>query len=347
MYAPYPFIDKANVLVDDRRHSYWTDVWRTEELDFSSNDYFFNILKDSYKKTGNDMLDKIFLNPEVSPMSPRSLVEFHYIKDRALGSYDHPKEYAPLSFDFSSDLLYPHYQGRREKYYKPNSMHCFASLHSDEKLKYLSKLKGIEPVYKFPSEEKMNEIKKLKSSIIFSDKELSERELAQKFALERLKDTERNYEKPIEALRDLLLFTGFDSQISLGENPSDDKITAALRLVRDSMIQLAKQDMRNIDYRKVFQHSYEGTFEPARGIAGLIAIADEHLAKEDNVPMVTITGMNARGAGESSHHLNPSGICRLALMLEHYEELQTCTDAMDAILRGETWFYTNTNRYIN
>lgn len=312
---------------------------KTRECDLNCNDYIFERAMKDYKSTGNKILDEYFTNKYTSPMSSRGWIEYIPLPEKnATSSID---SYPLKNMDIYKDLLCD-YGSYRIPSMKPNSMLLPAGWmpFKNETLGMVLKLRGISSSKEIPSDEKIAEINKLRQSVIFSDKELSESEIAKKFILERLKDKERNFNDPIAALNDLYLFKGFAKSPIFDKNSTELEISRGIRRVRDSILEQTKDDMRKFNYRDFYpmgDYSIVPDLRSTHGLPALIAVADEHLAKEDGVPKISIRSTFYYPS--TYYSVGISGMYAILDFLEHRDEIVTCSEALDAILRVPTWYY--------
>ena len=173
------------------------------------------------------------------------------------------------------------------------------------------------------------------------------------FALDQLKDKKWCVENPVAALKKVLYVSGFDKEAAeLGDEPTGDEMSAAMRKVRDNLIKIAIEDMESFDYVKqylAYYHGLENDYPSGQvacfnDIQGLILIANEHIADKKNAKGKSDVDLRVHrkylgGYSGSSEWLNKDALRALTKDLKHYEFLKVCSDALTCISRSETWTY--------
>ena len=252
------------------------------------------------------------------------------------------KHYPPHDWDFKSDLLHSFgdkgvdFMHPMSKTY-PNTSCCYRD--DNVKAKYLADWKGEDVSTENPSKERLKEINNLRNSVIFSENELSPVELERRFTIERLKDHERNLEQPLDALNDLLFVRGLYDKYKVNSNSSNEEICSALRAARDSVLELTKSDLQNLEQKNDFSYDksyYQGQKKEAFGFPALMVIANIHLNNgQYGHGLITSTS----GYSSTYYSIDDVKINDIARRMEHYEEIKACTGALDGILRRPAWYY--------
>ncbi len=184
-------------------------------------------------------------------------------------------------------------------------------------------------------------------------------EADRKFALEKLKDKVWCIENPKFALEKLLYASGLDKQgVRLRPDPDNDEMSRVMRIVRDNMIELAKEDMKKIDYINIYCKS---ALKPERrfnyvlfgDIPALILIANEHLIdRKETANPTKYSDLRAYANVRHSYpcyyiSLSQEALEDVAARLEHYDYIKVASDVLKCISGKDTWYYAHGGLYGN
>ena len=307
-------------------------------------EHSYNRIRDKFK-SGIKAIDNYFSSIELAPSSLRTYFSpADY--ETLVTTY-----YKPQDRIYNNDLL--HSVGKEGLYYnvpkakmEPYRTSYVLNLLSREQLEMLEMLWSLvdymTPEYESPSSEispdRQKELLDVKKQIIFSDTEKSVEELRREFAKLNLQDRKRNIEQPVEALRYLLLATGLNKDYSLSIDPSDEEMSLVMRGVRDYVLNLAKEDLKNMtpNYVSYYQNlnSYIDKYDyEYDGIHALILIADEHLTSKCGYQRGKLFSLRAQEPELKNAFkcVNKNDLERLAQKMEHYEDIKLYTEVLPTI----------------
>ena len=314
-------------------------------------DEIFNENKDKYK-TGIPEIDNI-ANVNNSPFSLRTMLHPTKYKMKEHKEYKTP-DYKYNKEDLKSpeggflylsyaDITYALEKGRLPLHngYFDNAI----------KYKLLPESKNSENEKDFiltVAEQQKLEKEKLAMHIVTAS---SKEEAERKFALDELRDKVWCVEHPEEALRKLLYVSGLDKQgITLRACPDNNEMSRVMRIVRDNLIELTKEDMKKIDYtgayclfKAIRRREMSGTLFGE--LPALILIANEHLIDRKEAPNPTKrkdlrTYREVENGYPLSYvWLNQTALRDVAAELEHYDYIKVASDVLKCISGKDTWYY--------